>query len=650
MEPNRKARDLFPTLFPHHLTMSNSIKYRPDIDGLRAVAVICVILFHFNPEFLIGGYLGVDIFFVISGYLITRLISKAFEQKEFSILSFWKRRINRLMPSMLLMLSITLLTAIILLFGSERLTLSNNAVAAFTSWSNIYLWRVTDSYWAENAASMPLLHTWSLSVEEQFYLIFPFALILLYKLKNRLALVSVLFITMLASYWLDRVYGGYSASAKENSIASFYFLHTRLWELLLGSLVSFLPPFQHTNKSWSRIFGLTGPIIGLVFIGISVVVIGKNDIDRIDTALACIGSGLLIYFGGQDFLSRFLLSNRLMTYIGKLSYSLYLWHWPVIVFSGYLILKPTWQEYFLISLLIITLSLIAHYLIEKPMRYKPSRMNWVCLSSLFAVSLSCAYLVPSDLVTPEKLQKIYAEESYHMSHEFNARTAIESDNDGIHVGDLEAPVKFVLLGSSHAWVYAEAFKEDMESRSLHGLVLTLPDVGITVSPRCSTKPSQQDITNNETRIQVVVQSKPQCTIIGGLWLIERKNPDFKRNFKKQVEKIAGASGEVVVLGQPPMFLDKGRGPSSLRRFIRVTGRGHAYEHFDVLEDVRIANNELKDLCGSFSNVTFVDTYKYLTDHSRFVPYNQGKFLYRDKHHLNGNGGSFIYTKQIRPLL
>jgi len=630
--------------------MSHSIKYRPDIDGLRAVAVICVILFHFNSEFLIGGYLGVDIFFVISGYLITRLISKALQQKEFSILSFWKRRINRLLPSMLLMLIVTLLTATILLFGSERLTLSNNAVAAFTSWSNIFLWKVTDGYWAENAASMPLLHTWSLSVEEQFYLIFPFALMLLYKLKNRLALVSAVFITMLASYWLNRVYGGYSASAIENSIVSFYFLHTRLWELLLGSLVSFLPPFQHTQKSWSRILGLTGPITGLVFIVISVVVIGKNDIDRIDTALACIGSGLLIYFGGQDFLSKFLLSNRLMIYIGKLSYSLYLWHWPVIVFSGYLILEPTWREHSLILLLIIILSLIAHYLIEKPMRYKPSRMSWVFLTSLFAVSLSCAYLVPSQLFIPETLKKIYAEESYYMSYEFNARTAIENDNDGIHVGQHETPVNSILLGSSHAWVYAEAFKEDMKSRSLHGLVLTLPDVGITVSQRCSTKPSQQDIRNNETRVQLVVQNNPQCTIIGGLWLVERKNPDFKKNFKKQIKKIAGASDEVVVLGQPPMFLDKGKGPSSLRRFIRVTGRDHAYEHFDMLGDVRIANNELEDLCKSFSNVTFLDTYKHLTDDSRFIPYNKGRFLYRDKHHLNGNGGSFIYTKQIKPLL
>lgn len=630
--------------------MSNSIKYRPDIDGLRAVAVICVILFHFNPEFLIGGYLGVDIFFVISGYLITRLISKALKKKEFSILSFWKRRINRLLPSMLLMLIVTLLTATVLLFGPERLTLSNNAVAAFTSWSNIFLWKVTDSYWAENAALMPLLHTWSLSVEEQFYLIFPFVLILLYKLKNRLALVSVVFITMLASYWLNRVYGGYTGSAKANSIVSFYFLHTRLWELLLGSLISFLPPFPHTQKSWSRILGLNGPIIGLVFIAISVVVIGKNDIDRIATSLACTGSGLLIYFGGQDFLSKFLLSNRLMTYVGKLSYSLYLWHWPVIVFSGYLILEPSWQEHALILLLIIILSLIAHYLVEKPMRYEPSRMNWILLISLFGVSLSCAYLVPSHLFIPEKLQKIYAEESYHMSYEFNAKATIENDNDGIHVGQLETPVNFVLLGSSHAWVYAEAFKEDMEARSLHGLVLTLPDVGITVSQQCSTKPSQQDITNNETRMQLAVQNNPQCTIIGGLWLIELKNPDFKKNFKKQIQKIAGASGEVVVLGQPPMFLHEGRGPSSLRRYIRVTGRDRAYEYFDMLEDVRIANNQVKHLCESFSNVTFLDTYKHLTDDSRFIPYYKGKFLYRDKHHLNGNGGSFIYSKQIKPLL
>ena len=151
-------------------------------------------------------------------------------------------------------------------------------------------------------------------------------------------------------------------------------------------------------------------------------------------------------------------------------------------------------------------------------------------------------------------------------------------------------------------------------------------------------------------MQLVVQNNPQCTIIGGLWLVERKNPDFKKNFKKQIKKIAGASDEVVVLGQPPMFLDKGKGPSSLRRFIRVTGRDHAYEHFDMLEDVRIANNELEDLCKSFSNVTFLDTYKHLTDDSRFIPYNKGRFLYRDKHHLNGSGGSFIYTKQIKPLL
>lgn len=209
----------------------SSIKYRPEIDGLRALAVIPVIIFHLNNDLLSGGFVGVDIFFVISGYLITSIILNEYEQGIFSFTNFWLRRIMRILPVLITVVLISLMAGIIVLYSPDINNLGNQSLAALLSYSNISHWLLAGDYWGFEAENSPLLHTWSLSVEEQFYLFFPLLLILTLKYLYKWT-IFIFFILSCFSLLLFLIGTQVSPSA------TFYLLPTRAWELGMGALVA----------------------------------------------------------------------------------------------------------------------------------------------------------------------------------------------------------------------------------------------------------------------------------------------------------------------------------------------------------------------------------------------------------------------------
>lgn len=305
----------------------NPIKYRPDIDGLRAIAVLSVLLHHLNASLLPGGFVGVDIFFVISGYLITSQVNKEACEGTFSLKQFYKRRINRIAPALVAVVVATLAIGLVVLSPADLVRLVKSMIYAMMGLSNIFFWREYGNYFAANASEAPLLHTWSLGVEEQFYVIWPLLILALLKLGRRY-MVGALVILTIGAIAVSQVAIGIVASA------SYYLLPTRFFELMVGGLLALIVASKNFELRRYSGFLLSA---GFALIGGSLFLLDKSSpFPGINALWPCLGAALLILAGNtQNFLSR-ILTNRAMVFIGLISYSLYLWHWPIIAYLNYM--------------------------------------------------------------------------------------------------------------------------------------------------------------------------------------------------------------------------------------------------------------------------------------------------------------------------
>lgn len=342
----------------HH---NQAIAYRPEIDGLRAVAVLPVILFHAGFEIFSGGYVGVDIFFVISGYLISSIILKELEQGKFSIVRFYERRARRILPALFFVVVCCLPFAWAWMLPDELKRFGQSMVAVATFSSNIYFWRKTD-YFAPAAEEQPLLHTWSLAVEEQYYLLFPLFLILCWRFgKSKVFWL----ITTAAVLSLGLAEWGW----RNQPAANFYLLPTRAWELLIGSLLAFLPKAAVERSASGKMAG-PASIAGLALIFCSIFLFNKSTpFPSFYGLLPVSGTVLVIVFASSKNWTGKLLSTRPFVGIGLISYSAYLWHQPIFAFAKVISLGVLSQG-MVVSLLCLTfiLSVITFRYIETPFR------------------------------------------------------------------------------------------------------------------------------------------------------------------------------------------------------------------------------------------------------------------------------------------
>ena len=302
----------------------SKLAYRPEIDGLRAIAVMAVVLFHFGLG-CEGGFVGVDVFFVISGYLITRIIYRDLQAGTFTLKQFWIRRIRRIAPALIVVSVVTFIVGMWLIYPDDLKNFGKSVIFQAIMLSNVYFYK-QDGYFDTPPESTPLLHTWSLSIEEQYYLIFPLLFAWLYGRRGIKKTVNIFLVILVVSLAVSIVF------TPLYSNASFYLLPARMWEFLIGALLAICPIVLGAKwvKELSAALGVSLILLAVFLYDETVVFPGYSAV------LPCLGTALVILGnnGSATLFSR-LLSCAPMQFIGKISYSLYLWHWPLVTFTRY---------------------------------------------------------------------------------------------------------------------------------------------------------------------------------------------------------------------------------------------------------------------------------------------------------------------------
>jgi len=370
------------------------MKYRPEIDGLRAISVSSVFLFHLSDKSASGGFVGVDIFFVISGYLITAFVATELKGDRFSLVSFYVRRVKRIAPALLVTLFLVIGAGYFLLPPGDYVGLARSSLFALGGASNFYFLNNT-GYFDAAAETMPLLHTWSLGVEEQFYVMWPSLLILLWKISGGKRGLVLAFFAGLAAVSL----GAYGLSTSVDPKLAFFIPYTRAWEFTLGAALSFLPAMAGRRLAQIR---PALPWLGLALIAISVWQFrAAVDLAGNKVVASVMGAGLIIYSIEPASTSYRLLASKPFVVLGRISYSLYLFHLPIIVFWKYYAGAPTVSLacYPLIIVGAIAAAWLSWRFIEQPCRR--AAWDWKAIFSTFligdlTVACVCAAVVASD--------------------------------------------------------------------------------------------------------------------------------------------------------------------------------------------------------------------------------------------------------------
>ncbi|MDC0278500.1 acyltransferase [Akkermansiaceae bacterium] len=431
-----------------------SSKYRADIDGLRAVAVLLVLLYHAGLP-IPGGYVGVDVFFVISGYLITGVIWGGLEKGSFSLKRFWERRMRRILPAATVVVMTTMVAGVFLLIPCDLMNLARSSIAQQLMMSNMYFWQNT-GYFDGSAELKPLLHTWSLAVEEQFYLGYPIALIVLHKIP-KLVCKCILWGAFCVSLFLS-VWAVHNAPS-----AAYYLLPTRMFELILGGLLVFQKVPQSRNVWMPEMLVSTG-FVGILLSGFSYSTVTR--FPGLAALVPCVGAVMIIYGGSWKTTSLTkVLSLRPIVYLGLISYSLYLWHWPLLAFLRYWLGNDL--DATAICVVLVASILLAHFTwkhIEVP--FRKGLPNWrlkhlaltTACTMLFVVGAS-AYIVSMHGL-PKRLPK-----SIRNYLEFDAEyRTFRSSVDQLTKGEVtilgvsnKGRVDLLLWGDSHAGAVAGHF-------------------------------------------------------------------------------------------------------------------------------------------------------------------------------------------------
>ncbi|MDB9794537.1 acyltransferase [bacterium] len=462
------------------------MKYRPEIDGLRALAVLPVILFHAGFEWFSGGFVGIDIFFVISGYLITTIIISEIADNNFSIVNFYERRVRRILPALFFVLLACLPFAWLWLPPTDLKDFGQSLIAVSTFSSNILFW-LESGYFDSAAELKPLLHTWSLAVEEQYYILFPIFLMLTWRLGIKwvsILLSIVFFISLGVAVWGTQ----YATHPKIISGAFFYF-PTRGWELLIGVFAAFYLKYNKHLKSHSLNQALS--LLGFGMILYSIIAFDeRTPFPSLYTLIPSMGAGLLILCAVPKTLIHKLLSLKIIVGIGLISYSAYLWHQPLLAFARHRLLGEV-SELILITLCLTSFAMawFSWRFVEKPFRDKKAiAQKKIFLFSLLGIGVFCSIGLSLHLKEGYGERANFTEELTNslerpsLENCFNTPFNNSAEQWGCELGRDEGEINFILFGDSQSLSLKTLIDEKAKQKGIKvfytGASGCLPFIGI----------------------------------------------------------------------------------------------------------------------------------------------------------------------------
>ena len=518
--------------------------YRPDIDGLRAVAVGAVLLYHANIPYVTGGFVGVDIFFVISGYLITSIIIREIAAGAFSLTRFYERRARRILPALFATIAFCSVVGALILLPSEFENLSWQILGAALFTANIVFWQQT-SYFSSAADSNLLLHTWSLGVEEQFYILVPLLLMALYRFAPRWTKPALVLLT-LGSLLLC------IALTPSRPSTAFYMLHTRAWELGFGSILALGIVPAVRNRALAEALGAAGMAMILIAV---FTFDGKMNFPGSAAILPVLGAALVLHTGQHSLAGR-ALSNRVCLFLGLISYSLYLWHWPIFVAAD-LSNAPTGLLPSIILIVVATaVAWVSWRFIETPFRSPkrvPLRPLWVGSGAGFASYVAVAVGFASldgwpERFSTDELRYVRAlQDISPLRDECHLSRGLRPIESFCRMGaDAPDSERLIVWGDSHAVEISYAMSEVVPVTSITYSACA-PLIGF-VNPR-----QPMCASHNAAVLDALSSRQTPATVLLALHTSSyfRNDPLFENRLKQTLSALTAAGHQPVVLGPTP---------------------------------------------------------------------------------------------------
>ena len=613
------------------------MKYRSEIDGLRALAVLPVIFFHAGIDFFKGGYIGVDIFFVISGYLITSIILREINQGKFSILNFYERRARRILPALFFVMSFSLICSWFFLLPGEFKNFGQSLISVTFFVSNIFFWRKS-GYFDGAAEYMPLLHTWSLSVEEQFYLLFPIFLVITFRFGKRTIVSMILLIAFLS---LGIAEWGW----RNEPQANFYLTPTRVWELMIGALASFYLQRERASKEWHSSIALIGFL--MIVIPMFYIFDGNTPFPSYLTLFPTVGTVMIIVFASENNLIGRLFSLDPLVKIGLISYSMYLWHVPLFVFSKYLIPQGDHNAIFpAIIFLTFFLAYMSWRYIEQPFRHKENfnrkQIFSITISSMMFFFLIGIFIHTNDgyssRFSPEQ-QEILAYQGYKIDELYREEQCfLKRDQDFLDYSKYCATISetepnYLIWGDSHAASLYFGLKD-----SLKGNLMQLTST--ECNPFSSDyKPRTPNCLSINEGVKDLLMLNPNIEVfIYANWYRYSKNENFQENVASTIGFLTKNNISFKIIGGTPQFE-----PSLPHLLIRDPN----YKSSSIIKNTTVDKiakvNEL--LNNSTPDSRFIDSQKIfcIQQDCQFQD-DRNNLYFWDYGHLTKEGSLFLATE------
>ena len=637
----------------------DKFRNRPEFDGLRAVAIIPVVLYHAGFG-CTGGYVGVDVFFVISGFLITTLIWRDLENGNFSFAQFWERRARRIIPALVVMTLAVVTISWFLLLPRDYRNLGAAASATSMFSSNYFHWK-TSGYFQGLAEEKPLLHTWSLAVEEQFYFIVPFLIWGMFHfpgLRNRRAAIGLIggavAVSLIGSLFCMKI----------SDSATFYFLPTRAWELGIGSLLAFLPasPALLSCRRARELFALAGLalILGAVFLYTN-----ATSFPGIAAIVPCLGAAMVMYANGAaPTLVGSLLSARPTVFIGLISYSLYLWHWPFLSFANYFALEaqPAGMRAGLVVSGFVVAILSWRY-VELPFRER--RLGCTRRSMYqFAGAGLMAVVVCGSLcwrmngfpgrISQQSLRFEQVGYDPRYMKNLSIRDIVEGNLVELGTNDPLQPDKVIVWGDSHAMAVLPAFDAVLNERGIAGCAATHASTAPLLNwwTPISGNMGENTVKFNDQIYDYIVDHKIPDVILAARW--GAYGSGHGNNTQPHGQALLATVRRLVDAGvRPWILLDVPNHRFNVPRALASTLYSRAYitslcaqpEEIDLLEQRE--PGILRDIAAAGGHILDPKPAFLAQNGRHYMIEFQGEALYHDNQHLTTKGAELILYPYLR---